>query len=55
MISLPTPSDENLKRIFGSIVKGFFDAFGFNEETQNFGKKMVNAAVDLYARGKSCS
>ncbi|PRP88057.1 dynein heavy chain 6, axonemal-like [Planoprotostelium fungivorum] len=50
MLALPTPSEDSLQRIFGSIMKGFLENGNFNEEIQGFGKKIVNASVDLYTR-----
>lgn len=48
VLCLPEPSDSNLKKIFGSILKGFFTALNFSESVKKLSEPLVLSTLDFY-------
>ena len=48
ILCLPEPSDSNLKKIFGSILKGFLMSWNFSEAVKKISDGIVNATLDFY-------
>ena len=48
VICLPEPSDSNLKKIFGSILKGFLSMEGFNDNIKKAADGIVASTLLFY-------
>ena len=48
VICLPEPSDSNLKKIFGSILKGFLSMEGFNDNIKKAADGIVASTLRFY-------
>jgi hypothetical protein len=48
IICLPEPSESNLKKIFGSILKGFFNSYNFSESVKKITDGIVSGTLDFY-------
>ena len=48
MLTIPSPTNDSLKSIFKSIMRGFLKDFA--KPIVDIGDKLVNAAVDIYDR-----
>ena len=48
LLCIPEPAESNLKKIFGSILKGFFNAWGFSEQLKKISDGIVSATLDFY-------
>lgn len=48
VLCLPEPSENNLKKIFGSILKGFLNANVFSENAKKVADGIVLATLDFY-------
>ncbi len=48
IVCLPEPSESNLKKIYGSILKGFFNAYNFNESVKKIADGLVASTLDFY-------
>ncbi|KAF5218447.1 dynein heavy chain [Trypanosoma cruzi] len=48
LLHIPTLSDESMKRIFHSILQGFFQAKNFSGEVRDMAKSLVNASVEIF-------
>jgi hypothetical protein len=48
VICLPEPSDSNLKKIFGTILKGFYNAYNFAEPVKKAADGIVASTLIFY-------
>ncbi|RNF23496.1 Dynein heavy chain family protein [Trypanosoma conorhini] len=48
LLLIPTLNDDSMKRIFHSILQGFFQAKNFSGEVRDMAKSLVNASVDIF-------
>lgn len=48
LLQIPNLTDDSMKRIFGSILKGFFEGRNFSKEVKEMTKPLVNASVDVF-------
>lgn len=48
VLCLPEPSESNLKKIFGSILKGFFNTSNFSETVKKTADGIVSSTLDFY-------
>ncbi len=48
VLCLPEPSDNNLKKIFGSILKGFLNAWSFSESVKKISDGIVLSTLEFY-------
>lgn len=53
VICLPEPSDSNLKKIFGTILKGFMNTFNFSEQIKKAADGIVSSTLVFYNTIKS--
>jgi len=47
-LCLPEPSESNLKKIFGSILKGFLNVNNFNENIKKISDGIISATLDFF-------
>lgn len=48
VICLPEPSDSNLKKIFGTILKGFYNAYSFSDPVKKAADGIVASTLIFY-------
>lgn len=53
VVCLPEPSDSNLKKIFGTILKGFFNTYNFSEGVKKAADGLVASTLVFYTTIKS--
>jgi len=53
VVCLPEPSDSNLKKIFGTILKGFLNTYNFSESVKKAADGLVASTLIFYTTIKS--
>ena len=48
VVCLPEPSDSNLKKIFGTILKGFYNTYNFAEPVKKAADSIVASTLIFY-------
>lgn len=48
LLQIPNLTDDSIKRIFGSILKGFLEHKNFSKEVKDLAHSIVNASVDVF-------
>lgn len=48
IVCLPEPSESNLKKIFTTILKGFYNAYNFNESVKKASEGIVASTLVFY-------
>lgn len=48
VVCLPEPSDSNLKKIFGTILKGFYNAYNFSEPVKKAADGIIASTLIFY-------
>lgn len=48
LLQIPNLTDDSMKRIFGSILRGFLEHKNFSKEVKDMAKPLVNASIDVF-------